>query len=117
FPAPYADICDGARASRLYKIQGATDGDGEGDRDLSRLPMAGLAEARAEFSAALAPVVAAGEAAHAPASLTRPTVIPATAPFLEIALPPAYRGPRPPATRPSRDVAGLPEGFLPVRFE
>lgn len=117
FPAPYAGICDGARASRLYKIQGARGGDGQDHGDLSGLPMAGLAEARAEFSAALGPVVAASRVAHPPASITRPTVIPAAAPFAELALPPAYRGPRPPATRPTSDVAALPEGFEPVRFE
>ena len=116
--ARFAEICDAARRARLYWLErGSPREIEEGRAALAALHVPGLAESRAEFAAALAPLNAAREAAYGRDLLTRATVIPAPAPFAELPLPPAYRGPRPPVSRPDAGFGSLPEGFEPVRFE
>lgn len=117
--AGLAEICETARRSRLYRLTGepGQSGAAEGGT-LDMLRISGLVEARAEIDAALAPLIAAaGGAETGIARARRTTVISAPPPFAELALPSAYRGPRPAATRLPAGVAPLPEGFLQVRFE
>jgi hypothetical protein len=118
----FANICGGARSGWHYRLRpgsGAESEEAARRRDaLAALAIPGLAEARAEIAAALAPLIAAaGTAATERPDFTRPAITPAPTPFAELALPQAYRGPRPRAADWPRGVAALPEGFVPVRFE
>jgi hypothetical protein len=115
----FAEICDDARLGRISwgGLDADRPGAGETRAALEALTIPGLAEARAETAAALAPLIAAAETARPGTSFTRPTVIPAPVPFVELPLPGAYRGARPPEPPRAGGFATLPEGFLPVRFE
>ncbi|HEV7660521.1 MAG TPA: hypothetical protein VGO55_11820 [Allosphingosinicella sp.] len=118
----YADICGNARALPLYWIaQDPGDGDPAADARqraaLDALPLPGFAEARAATAADFARVLAAGGAPAEPVRAARQSVTPAPAPYAELPLPAARRGPRPAAAPPPRDVGTLPEGFEPVRIE
>jgi hypothetical protein len=119
----YAEICGNARAMPPYWI---TQDPGAGDpaatarqrAALDALPLPGFAEARAATAADFARVLAAGGGAPAePVRAARRSVTPAPAPYAELPLPAARRGPRPAAAAPPRDVGTLPDGFEPVRFE
>jgi hypothetical protein len=116
----YADICDVGRMSVLDRAAGEPEGREPEERSrlgLAALSLPGFAGAHAEIAAELDRFLAENGGAPPSDDFDRQPVTPAPAPFAELPLPPAHRGRRPRAPEPPQDLAPLPEGFIPVRFE
>lgn len=117
----FGHICRAARSAlwhrlRLAPLEYRAQEDARLRSGLAAL-LPDFGEARAALLTDFSRLIAAAGADAAEPDFTRASVTPAPPPFAERPLPGAFSGLRPSATSWPRDLAALPEGFVPVRFE